>query len=514
MKVQKIITDHPYTVIIMLFLFSILVRLPNLNRPLSKHHEFCTSTCLRTMQIWADAEVTTYNFNPIMTYPGYANKFINNQTLSDFDKDGDEYYKSYPPGAYLLPFYIFKIMHIYPDVLPIEIYNLLLHLIECIFLFNIVMLFASDKDRKKFVIIGIVAVIFQLFNPCALWFHSNAYMTDMQASTFFVVTVYLILVMILQNKFLSPIWLILLGLSNFILSYSEYLGVTFTAVACLYCFIKAFQKRQFIFPLVVIGLSCLSAIVLMLYQYSLINGFHQLIGIIRYRYNYQSGYSNGENLFVLVGGVLFNYVTSFLPELFFIGISAVLLSVKKSLKTFLKGGMKFSPLIVLLALPVILHHLIFLRASQYDFHTLKASPAVSLLCAALIYFIYSTIFFGFPQKYRKPFFTLVVVVITALNILSYYAINRPGKFSKSGEPYEKEKLAGIYIRQNALPDEVIFIEGFEDEPQIILYAHRNMRTITANSDAGEFLRRYHRSKGVIFTINSRGFVITEEHISI
>src|SRR5579871_5317879 len=121
---ERLITRFPYVVIILLFLLSVLVRVPDLNRPLSKHHEFCTAVSLRIMQIWADSGVTSYHFNPIMSYTGAANKYINNQTLSDPDTGGNEYYKSYPPGGYLLPYFIFTVLHIYPDVLPIQIYNL------------------------------------------------------------------------------------------------------------------------------------------------------------------------------------------------------------------------------------------------------------------------------------------------------------------------------------------------------------------------------------------------------
>lgn len=511
---MKLITRYPYVVIILLFLFSVLVRVPNLNRPLSKHHEFCTATCLRTMQIWDEAGITTYNFNPIMTYPGFANKYINNQTGNNFDKNGDDYYKSYPPGAYLLPFFIFHILHIYPDVLPLQIYNLLLHLFECIFLYNIVLLFAGKENRKEFQLVGLLTVVFQFFNHCALWFHGNSYMTDMQASTFFVVCIYLFFKIIINNNFSSPRWLLLLGLSNFVLNYSEYIGVTFTTIACLYCFIKAFRNRQFIFPLFVIGLSCLTAITLTIYQYSLINGFQHVTEFITYRYTYQSGYAHGENHFALIKGLVQNYITGLLPELLFISMSIILLATNKRLNDFIRIAGHYSILILLIYLPVLLHHLIFLNASQYDFHVLKATPAVSLLCAALFYFIYKNDFFSYLQEYRNTVFVMAIGIISILNIIVYYSINLPGKISVSGQSYEREKVAGIYISEQASPDEVIFIKGFKDEPQTILYAHRDMRTIKTDEDADNFLKTYHRSKGVIFILDQRGFVTTEKHISI
>jgi hypothetical protein len=51
-----------------IFLLSVVVRLPMLNRPLSKHHEFCTAISLRIMQIWYDNGIEKYGYNPVMTY--------------------------------------------------------------------------------------------------------------------------------------------------------------------------------------------------------------------------------------------------------------------------------------------------------------------------------------------------------------------------------------------------------------------------------------------------------------
>ena len=110
-----------FPVLLGIFLLSVGVRWPQLNRPLSKHHEFCTALSLRVMQIWYDNGIEKYNFNPVMTYNNPADKYINNNANTSgemMDKDSNYYYVSHPPFAYYFPYFIFKALHIRPDVLP------------------------------------------------------------------------------------------------------------------------------------------------------------------------------------------------------------------------------------------------------------------------------------------------------------------------------------------------------------------------------------------------------------
>jgi len=85
-----------------IFLLSVLVRLPQLNRPLSKHHEFCTAVALRVMTIWNENGIDKYGFNPVMTFNNLADKNINNHANASgkmVDAEGNCYYVSHQPLA-------------------------------------------------------------------------------------------------------------------------------------------------------------------------------------------------------------------------------------------------------------------------------------------------------------------------------------------------------------------------------------------------------------------------------
>ena len=91
-----------FLVLLLIFSASVAMRITNMDRPLSKHHEFVTAVSLRVLQVWDQEGGVAFNFVPAMNYKGDANKFINNHaSASDgmMDAKGNYYYVSHPPLA-------------------------------------------------------------------------------------------------------------------------------------------------------------------------------------------------------------------------------------------------------------------------------------------------------------------------------------------------------------------------------------------------------------------------------
>jgi len=61
---------------LLIFIFSIILRFPNLIKPLSSHHEWATAQVLIHHYIWKKESPFKYKFNPITTFPGESNRFI------------------------------------------------------------------------------------------------------------------------------------------------------------------------------------------------------------------------------------------------------------------------------------------------------------------------------------------------------------------------------------------------------------------------------------------------------
>ena len=211
------------SVLIFLFLLSVLVRLPTLNRPLSKHHEFCTAVALRVMQVWEQGGISNYGFNPAMNYPNAADKFINNHASGSgkmHDEQGNYYYTSHPPLAYYLPFFIFKATGLKPDVLPLQLLNLFIHLLCGTGVFLILSNLFSNSE-KRLSIPALAGYAAYLFSPATLWFHSNVYMSDMLVQLFFIYGVYAAMIFYFKK---NRQWVVALFMFSFLMTLSPTLN--------------------------------------------------------------------------------------------------------------------------------------------------------------------------------------------------------------------------------------------------------------------------------------------------
>ena len=84
------------TALAVIFLVSVLVRLPMLGRPLSVHHEWLTSTSLRHIQIFYENGAAKYHFSPVLNYNLSGDKYIREGYVHN-DSIGNTYYLSFPP---------------------------------------------------------------------------------------------------------------------------------------------------------------------------------------------------------------------------------------------------------------------------------------------------------------------------------------------------------------------------------------------------------------------------------
>ena len=151
-------------------------------------------------------------------------------------------------------------------------------------------------------------------------------------------------------------------------------------------------------------------------------------------------------------------------------------------------------------MPVLLHHIIFLNASLYGFLVVKAAPFLVLVLISML----------MHRGARIKSIAGIVLFFMIANLSVYYFINRPGSISQSGDQYDMYQQQASFINSNSNNDEVIFLKGISDEPQLIYYAKRNMRTILNETDAIQFLKMYKLHKGVIFSYKSDGKMVASK----
>lgn len=462
------------------------------------------------MQVWYEEGAINHHFNPAMNYSGPENKFINNNAPEKFDAKGNAYYLSYPPFTYIFPYVIFKSLHITPNILGIRIINLLLQLLGATFLFKIILLFAkisplSFGKGKRVRQSGFIAVIFFIFNPAGLFFQQNLWMTDVAVIPLFIITAWWWLKLITEKKLSSFKHLAALFLLVFFFNYTEYLGFTFSVVLGLFCFVRSFKDKKFLFPLCVLVVATLLAFVVTFLQYSSIWNIHEFWQIAKDRYSYRSGYEtgneNGTLQFFSNWKIVFqNYVLCFLPQLVFLFLATIILVAKKQTSVFKLHGIKAA--IMLFLFPCLLHHFIFLNASLYDFLVLKSIVFISVSAAFLFFEI---------EIHLKRLSHCLFIAVFISSIIIFHCINKPGEVSRIGDRYDMFETMGEKIKTIATNDEVIFIKNILDEPQLIYYAHRNMRVIENETQAFDFLKKYRRTKGIIFEADEHG-TLSGKHI--
>ncbi len=162
-----------FMVVLGLFVLSIAVRLPNLDRPLSKHHEFNTAVVLINIESWRQAGGgSVFHYTPLMNFQNAGDKHMD--TGPHIDKDGNHLYLSYGPGWYVLPYFFYQLFHLPPKPVYLQVINLLISLLDLLLLFYLFERLVPDELPKKYWIILFGCATF-LFSPALLWYFGNGY---------------------------------------------------------------------------------------------------------------------------------------------------------------------------------------------------------------------------------------------------------------------------------------------------------------------------------------------------
>ena len=502
------------SILIILFAFSVAIRIPNLDRPLSGNHEWLTSTVLRHQQIWHEAGIQKYNFSPIMTYANNADKNISNHG-SVQAPDGSSYYMSYPPFAYIAPYLLFEALGIYPDVLPLQMFNIVCHFISGFLIFLIISLLSMKQYSNRLNIPAIVGFIVYIFSPETMWFQSNVYMADMFVQPFFIGVIYLLLRLMINNKN-SFVGYVVLAVANFFMVYTEWIGLFLDFSFLLWLLLKCRRQvnADLKKTLLVLIMTAIAAVTLTFWQYCQVTGFDALITTSVNKYIGRSGLiegSDGNDHFLNIKSwkFLFNsYLKGYF--IFLIAIPFCLYYFNKLRKENqshdLIDNQEVSLTLFLSFMPVLMHHLIFFNfTSHHSFSILKSSVIIAILLA-LLYHRFIIFYEQNVLPRKKIIWINIFIVLTIVISMSRYV-----SFVK-GTMRNEYKNIGQYIQKTAESSEVVFIKPtgkFDIPPQIIFYAQRNIAGWTDEKAAKELIEKNGMQRGVIFVLNKENKQVTD-----
>lgn len=439
---------------------SLLICAPNLNRPLSKHHEFCTAVVMRIYDIWELEGFLNHKGLPIMTYPGIENKWINNFASGSgemYDSEGNFYYVSHPPLAYYLPYFTFKVLHIKPDVLAIQLWNSLLHLACGLLFYFLVKQISSER-------IALLSGIIYLLFETSMWFQSNVYMSDMLVHFFFLAVVfnyYLLLKNFSFGKLFS------LSVLLMFMVYCSWLGYFTGFVIAAYSF--RLKKHRLLSILTIIAALILPTLIYV-YQYSQINGINALVN----EWIQRGGERSGFKLLYIVG-IIKNYILHYTPLLVLIAFFFRKIKEKIDYK-----------LTFLFFAPIILLHLVLSDYSQHDFTVLYALYPLVYISALAVSQI---------QNRTKQFVS--VFVMLSISIAQYYIFNLPGETNYKGDRYDFYMKKGEAIAEQSEKGIVLFLWQEKIEPQTSFYAQCNVKSVNSLQEAEDFLQKRQGLQGKI-----------------
>lgn len=493
-----------------IFLLSALVRFPNINRPLSKHHEFVTAVSLRVVQVWHEEGAAKYNFNPVMNYPGVENKFINNHastTGTMMDEKGNYYYVSHPPFAYILPHVVFRVINVKPTVLSIQIFHLVLNFISAFFIYLIICLLGQQRPFGSLYPAAVVGFLVYVFNPAVLWFQCNTYMSDMLVHVFFVIGVYIMLKLLMRKRFLSPKYLVYYGLVLFLMIYTSWLGLFFGFSVFFYSIIKLRNEKVFL-PIIFITIGVTVATLCLIFQqYSSINGADAFVIQMLNRIG-ERGSVGGNGimgfLFTFLRGLktlLINYGVLYLPIYLLLSTFAFLVLFKAKLRmVFTKNGYRF---LWISTMPILLLHFFLLNYSGHNFTSLYGAVFLTVLIAIL----YDKLVRGAVLSKLQANGGVAVVML--LSLVLYFFVNRPGEFSWKGDRYADDMEMGLKLKEEKIDDSMLFWMGSESlSPMVIIYAEQNVLRVESEEEAQQELGARGLHTGQLF-LTSKGEGIVE-----
>lgn len=487
---MKQLLKSEFFLLISLFLISVAIRIPNLDRPVSKHHEFNTAFFLIPMEIWNEEGISKHGFLPPYNYYNDNDKYIEEPiSIPHGNKNGTYYYLSFPSLSYVAPYVLFQTLQIDPSPLSLQLFNLALHFLLCWLLYKIL--------RKFFLPIHtFIGVSLYLFSPGTLWFHGNGYTHHIFATFLLVCTLYFLIRIVVDQKDNLQSYLLFSG-SLFLLLLSEWIGVVFIVALCsAFLLFKNLRVHWKVLPISIATGTLAGG--LLIYQYSTFIGWEQYIAYQMDRFAYRSTLINDTYSILdqLFAWAKWSFVSYSAWLILIITLAVLLILRRKRPRNKVNPALK--ALLFITATMILSYHFLFMEFTlSHDYSVIYDGLFWALSISTLTWMV------NLNRKWVTPIITVVFVLGTA----QYYYINRPGSMGQNGDRYSIYKDIGERIKRTSSPDETIFISGFNqsvdpNNPQIMYYAKRNFKPVASIEEAEEFLREHHRNSGRLYILNN------------
>ena len=460
----------------LLFLALIILRLPTINRPLSKHHEFAVAVVLINAESWQQAGGgNRFHYTPLMNYQGFANRMLD--TGWHIDSLHNHVYLSFGAGWYVLPYFVLKAAGLPFTPLWLELLNIFINLVTVAMLYGLLRKVTGNKRT------ALAGTTFFAFLPAPLWYCGNGYVSNSIMLPLVIALLYIWHRFEKDRNHIRPATLISLFISGVLLSYFDWVSVFLLAGMAVWALVKTRKDRRYFWVALVSIVTIVAGIWLVLAQFASYLGWAQVLGYWKSRFAERSTNTAEFSLPQMLVMVIQNLVTGYLP-LFFV-LPLVWLK-RKALKQ--KGILQWPLWALATMLP---YNGIFLNWS--------AVHEFAWLAFGLIAVVGITIYL-FPLLSTRQQIRLIATCV-GFSIVQYFIINRPGPVSWKGDRYASKKNLGEWIRTNIDPGLPVFT-NVKNEKIIEFYSKRTFNNQANLQQAKKQATAYHIQQAVWMQVDA------------
>jgi hypothetical protein len=476
--VQKTARKRALGLLLLLFILSIFIRLPNLNRPVSKHYEFNTAVVMINIISWRQAGGgDRLHYTPVINFQRAGDKFPPNNL--NIDKDGNTVYLSYGPGMFVLPYFFYQWLHLPAIPIYLEILNLVLHLACVVLFFYLLDQLIPPENRSRYFII-IAGCCFMIFSPGVLWFLGNGYVNIGMMLPFVIGIFLLILPMLKDPSGISPSRLIPLAFLIVILIYIDWYILFLCFVAGIVALLKYRTNKKYGWLVLVLFMSVCFGVALVFFQFASYMGMDAVVDFWFHRFSERGLNLAGSTFLKKISYFFAYFLVSYLPLILLILISFINNRRKKILSAWSDTEILFVRLFSVSAL--FYNLLLFDWSTDHEFAILPWSILLSFIAARLI------------GSSRNKMAHGILGLFLILAITQYYWINRPGPIARDGLRYDSFKKLGESLKQ--IPPGYTICINLEQNPMVEYYAGRNILRASDSLSVKTVLRELGIQKAV------------------
>ncbi len=441
---------------LLLLLVLIALRLPHINRPLSKHHDFNNAVILINAVSWSQAGgAANVGYTPLMNFQGNSNRVLENGP--HIDANGNHVYLSFGAGWYVLPYFVFHFLQIPPTPLALEILNIFIGLFTVSLLYKLLRQWLANEQQT------IQAVALFALLPAPLWYMGHSYVTTG------IMLPLVLCVLLLWRKAastsnaLTASFHLQLFVVIVMLMYFDWVAAFLAAGMGVWGLASKKRNNSYVGLFFTAGISAAVGIGLIFYQFAQYLSWQQVVDYWSSRSAYRTIANQDEGWLTMIRHCITHIGSGYIGLILLLGII-----------TFRQKSIRWLSIpndwLSWAMIAVLIYNLILFHWS--------ASHEFAWMAFALVFTIWLFVHkAGYIIKVSKTALTLML----AQGLLQYFLINLPGDNSITGTRYDEQQMQAKKITA-VIPDKAFVFVNMQN-PKIIEWYSKRTFNYVPNKDS-------------------------------